>query len=98
MTHDKGSQTFGEEFEFEGKLEDVNTAKMMICDPVGSTNKLTQIGDAYAYLAQCQGNLVAFATGTKYSLMELKEKVTNIENAVCKHNGSVEGDGIDYHR
>jgi len=96
MTFDKGSQTFNDEYEFEGKLEDVNTAKMLITDPCGSVNKLSQIEQAYSYLAQCQGNLVSFAAGTKYSLMELKEKVTNIETVVCKHNERA--DGVDYHR
>jgi len=40
MTHDKGSQTFGEEYELEGKLEDVNTGKAMILDTINSFNKI----------------------------------------------------------
>lgn len=96
MTFDKGSQTFGDEYEFEGPLDQVNTAKMFFIDPVGSVNKLSQLEETYSYMAQCQGNLVAFATGTKYSLMELKEKVSHIENTVCARNEK-EG-GVDYHR
>ena len=94
ITFDKGSQLNTDEFELEGPVDQISTLKMFFVDPVKSINKLSQLERSYSYLAKCQGDLVSFATDTRYSVNNINEKMDTIISSIHKGNTG----GMDYHR